>query len=66
MKYIGQMAEAKLKSSTVENPSHGVTSSSQQAREYLSRLDDETFAGLMEVYKIDFEMFLYSPEGYYS
>ena len=50
---------------TVKNPSQRATSSSEQTRQYLRRLDNKTIIELIEVYKIDFEMFQYSPEGYY-
>ena len=40
-------------------------STSELAREYLSRIDQKTFTDLIEVYRVDFEMFQYSPEGYY-
>ena len=43
----------------------GEKSTSELAREYLSRIDHKTFRDLIEVYRVDFEMFQYSPEGYY-
>ena len=37
----------------------------EQAREYLSSLDNRTLTDLIEVYRLDFEMFQYSTEEYY-
>ena len=48
------------------NRSRGEKSSSDQAKEYLSTLDNKTLSDLIEVYRVDFEMFQYSTEGYYS
>jgi len=65
MKFVGQMSGVNLTSQTVENPSKGPSSSMKQSREYLSRLDSQARAELYQVYKVDFEMFQYSPDGYY-
>ena len=46
------------------NRSRGEKSSSDQAKEYLSSLDNKTLTDLIEVYRVDFEMFQYSAEGY--
>ena len=48
-----------------ENRGRGDKSTSELAREYLSRIDQKTFTDLIEVFRVDFEMFQYSPEGYY-
>ena len=48
----------------VKNPSQRATSSSDLTRQYLGKLDNKTITDLIEVYKIDFEMFQYSPKGY--
>ena len=50
----------------VKNPSQRANSSSERTRQYLRRLDNKTMMELIEVYQIDFEMFKYSPEGYYN
>ena len=49
----------------VMNRGKGDRSTSELAKEYLSRIDQKTFTDLIEVYRVDFEMFQYSPEGYY-
>ena len=66
MRYIGQMAGVNLTSQTVKNPSSGGTSSLELTRKYFSRLDKKAVRELERVYRVDFEMFQYSPEGYYS
>ena len=65
MRYIGQMAGVNLTSKTVKNPSSGGTSSLELTRKYFSRLDEKAVRELERVYRLDFEMFQYSPEGYY-
>ena len=50
----------------VKNPSQRANSSSERTRQYLRKLDNKTMMELIEVYQIDFEMFQYSPEGYYN
>ena len=50
---------------SVMNRGKGDRSTSELAKEYLSRIDQKTFTDLIEVYRVDFEMFQYSPEGYY-
>ena len=48
-----------------KNRSKGEKSTSEVAKEYLSRIDNKTLTDLLEVYRVDFEMFQYSPKGYY-
>ena len=46
---------------SVKNPSKG----DKSTRDYLSLLDKKTFKKIIKIYQPDFEMFQYSPEGYY-
>ena len=51
---------------TVKNPRGGRgESTAEAAMRYFSQLDKKTIRDLYEVYKVDFEMFLYDREGYY-
>ena len=50
---------------SVMNRGKGEKSTSELAREYLTRIDSKTISDLIEVYRVDFEMFQYSPEGYF-
>ena len=67
MKFIGQMVNVSFTASLgddeilVKNPSKGTKST----QDYLSLLDKKTLSKLISIYKPDFEMFQYSPEGYY-
>ena len=67
MKFIGQMVNVSFTASLgddeilVKNPSKGTKST----QDYLSLLDKKTLSKLINIYKPDFEMFQYSPEGYY-
>jgi hypothetical protein len=59
--FIGQMAGVELES-IVTNPSSGNTS--ELAREYFSQLYKDDVEKLYQLYKMDFEMFGYSPDSY--
>ena len=67
MKFIGQKVNVSFTASLgdeeilVKNPSKGTKST----QDYLSLLDKNTLSKLINIYKPDFEMFQYSPEGYY-
>ena len=59
--FIGQMAGVQFKNN-VSHSSSGSTS--QLAREYFSQVDEDDVEQLYQLYKIDFEMFGYSPDLY--
>ena len=60
--YIGQMAGVELELIS-SNPSSGGSTSSL-AQKYLSSLDRRTVTRLYQLYRVDFEMFGYSPDLY--
>ena len=60
--FIGKVAGVELES-IVTNPSSG-GSTSELARKYFSQLDKEDVEKLFQLYKMDFEMFGYSPNLY--
>ena len=62
--FIGQMAGVELESIST-NPSSG-GSTSELAREYFSQLDKDDVEKLYQLYKMDFEMFGYSPDLYFN
>ena len=41
-------------------------STKEKAEKYFSELDIETAKRLYELYKVDFEMFQYSPDAYFE
>ena len=80
MNFIGQMANITFTSSLgdnvlffeiitnyknililVKNPSKG----DRSTFDYLSQLDKKTLKKIIKMYEPDFEMFQYSPDGYY-
>ena len=79
MNFIGQMANVTFTSSlgdyvffwnyhyykniliVVKNPTKG----DRSTFDYLSQLDKKTLKKIIKMYEPDFEMFQYSPDGYY-
>ena len=62
LNFIGQMAGVKLETIST-NPSRG-GSTSDLARKYFGQLDRRIVKKLYKLYKVDFEMFGYSPDLY--
>ena len=62
--YIGEMAGVEFKMIST-NPSSG-GSTSELAGNYFRQLDLRTVKKLYELYKVDFEMFGYSPDSYFN
>ena len=60
--FIGRMVGVNF-SSSATNPSSGGNTSSL-AMEYFSKLDKEVVKQLYSSYRMDFELFGYSPNGY--
>ena len=63
-RFIGKMAGIQFEDIQVHKSSGGGTK--ELARKYFGLLDRKTVDQLYEFYKVDFEMFGYSPEVYQS
>ena len=63
--YIGQLAGIEFENIETKNPSRG-GSSSELAMEYFSEVYKEDVERLYHLYKIDFQLFGYSPDLYFQ
>ena len=69
-KYIGHMANVTFqnigRTESIQLNKSGGGSTNELARKYFSELDIDSTKKLYELYKVDFEMFNYSPEEYFE
>jgi len=63
-KYIGRLANVNF--TTLEKHVSSGGSTKSLSEKYFSQLDLETVVKLYQVYKVDFQMFGYSPDKYYE
>jgi len=63
-KFIGRLANVTFQKIESHKSSGGDTKS--LAKKYFSDLDLDTVKDLYEIYKVDFEMFGYSPDIYFD